>query len=298
MSFFKRSSSKERSESRWFVNSDNAAFKPVPSDEMAEFKAEASRESDDLEMLWPTAASSQPLMGPNFKVDPRIISDAIIGLSDGLTVPFALTAGLSTLGTRTVIFAGLAELIAGAISMGLGGYLGAKSEGESYEATVEQTQARIAKNPENVAETVSDIFTAYDIPAPLVDSLAVHLADSPKLVDFLMAFEHTQPEPPSSRAVTCAITIASCYFAGGFLPLLPYMFVGEDEVMKGLFWSIGVMIVALFLFGYSKTCFVSGWRGRRNVLKGLWGAGQMVLVGSAAAGAAMGLVRLFDKLSS
>lgn len=76
------------------------------------------------------------------------------------------------------------------------------------------------------------------------------------------------------------------------------MFVGEDEVMKGLFWSIGVMLVALFLFGYSKTCFVCGWRGRRNALKGLWGAGQMVLVGSAAAGAAMGLVRLFDKLSS
>lgn len=129
MSFFKRSSSKERSESRWFANSDNAAFTPVPSDEMPEFKVEASRESDDLEMLWPTSASSQPLMGSNFKVDPRIISDAIIGLSDGLTVPFALTAGLSTLGTRTVIFAGLAELIAGAISMGLGGYLGAVSEG-------------------------------------------------------------------------------------------------------------------------------------------------------------------------
>ncbi|ELR03986.1 hypothetical protein VC83_01719 [Pseudogymnoascus destructans] len=298
MSFFKRSSSKERSESRWFTNSDSAAFKPVPNDEIAEFKAEESQESDDLEMLWPTAAASKPLMGPKFKVDPRIISDAIIGLSDGLTVPFALTAGLSTLGTRTVIFAGLAELIAGAISMGLGGYLGAVSEGESYQATVEQTQARVAKNPENVAETVSDIFIAYDVPTPLIDSLAVHLAHSPKVVDFLMAFEHTQPEPPSSRAVTCAITIAACYFAGGFLPLLPYMFVGEDEVMKGLFWSIGVMIVALFLFGYSKTCFVSGWRGKRNVMKGLWGAGQMVLVGSAAAGAAMGLVRLFDKLSS
>lgn len=129
MSFFKRSSSKERTESRWFTNSDSAAFKPVPSDEMAEFKGESSRESDDLEMMWPTPAASQPLMGPNFKIDPRIISDAIIGLSDGLTVPFALTAGLSTLGTRTVIFAGMAELIAGAISMGLGGYLGAVSEG-------------------------------------------------------------------------------------------------------------------------------------------------------------------------
>lgn len=129
MSFFKRSSSKERSESRWFTNSENAAFNPVPNDDMPEFKAEASRDSDDLEMLWPTAGSKQVFTGPNFKVDPRIISDAIIGLSDGLTVPFALTAGLSTLGTRTVIFAGMAELIAGAISMGLGGYLGAVSEG-------------------------------------------------------------------------------------------------------------------------------------------------------------------------
>lgn len=129
MSFFKRSSSKERSESRWFMSSDNVSFKPVANDDMPEYKAETSRESEDLEMLWPTAAASKPNMGPNFKIDPRIISDAIIGLSDGLTVPFALTAGLSTLGTRTVIFAGLAELIAGAISMGLGGYLGAVSEG-------------------------------------------------------------------------------------------------------------------------------------------------------------------------
>ena len=126
MAFFKNNnSSSERPAQRWSA---------VPDEELPEYKSEATRESseEDLEMLWPkTGAVSSKLLSsstPRFKIDPRIISDAIIGLSDGLTVPFALTAGLSTLGTRTVIFAGMAELIAGAISMGLGGYLGAVSE--------------------------------------------------------------------------------------------------------------------------------------------------------------------------
>lgn len=123
-----------------------------------------------------------------------------------------------------------------------------------------------------------------------------HLSESPKCVDFLMRFEHTLSEPAGFRAITCALTIASGYFIGGFIPLIPYMLV--DDVRQGLYWSIGIMVIALFLFGYIKTCFVIGWSSWKNVFKGARGGVEMVVVGSVAAGAAMGLVMAFDHNSS
>jgi VIT1/CCC1 family predicted Fe2+/Mn2+ transporter len=107
-----------------------------------------------------------------------------------------------------------------------------------------------------------------------------------------MSFKHTLPEPASSRAITCALTIGLAYFTGGFVPLLPYFFAGN--ITKALVWSIGIMVLALFLFGYVKTCLNVGWRSGTNVLHGVIGGAQMVLVGGAAAGAAMGIVRAFD----
>jgi VIT1/CCC1 family predicted Fe2+/Mn2+ transporter len=109
-----------------------------------------------------------------------------------------------------------------------------------------------------------------------------------------MRFEHTLPEPTGYRAITCALTIALGYFIGGFIPLLPYIFVAQNDVALGLYWSIGVMAIALFTFGYVKTCFVAGWRGWRNRLRGVKGGIEMVIVGGVAAGAAMGLVIAFD----
>ncbi|KAJ5953119.1 Vacuolar iron transporter cccA [Penicillium verhagenii] len=231
-------------------------------------------------------------------IDGRTVSDAIIGLSDGMTVPFALTAGLSALGdTRVVVFGGMAELIAGAISMGLGGYLGAKSEEESYKATLKETETQTMTDPASVSGTISEIFEPYELPSELVAQLTNHLSASPLLPSFLMNFHHTLPEPSGSRAVICALTIALGYFIGGFVPLLPYFFVGPHDAFIALRWSIATMVVALFLFGYGKTCFVSGWRGRRNIRKGVVGGVQMVLVGGAAAGSAMGLVKIFQMLA-
>ncbi|KAL3453893.1 VIT family-domain-containing protein [Aspergillus insuetus] len=231
-------------------------------------------------------------------LDGRVISDAIIGLSDGMTVPFALTAGLSALGdTKVVVFGGFAELIAGAISMGLGGYLGAKSEEESYHATLKETEKQTITDPASVTETIHGIFTPYDLPPALVTELTHHLSSSPNLPSFLMNFHHTLPEPSGSRALTCALTIALGYFIGGFVPLLPYFFVGEDEAFLALKWSIATMAVALFIFGYGKTCFVSGWKGSRNIRKGVVGGLQMVLIGGVAAGSAMGLVKGFQALA-
>ncbi|EAW09571.1 VIT1/CCC1 transporter family protein [Aspergillus clavatus NRRL 1] len=232
-------------------------------------------------------------------IDGRTVSDAIIGLSDGMTVPFALTAGLSALGdTKVVVFGGFAELIAGAISMGLGGYLGAKSEEESYRANLKETQTEIATDPATVTDNISEIFAPYDLPPELVTQLTNHLSTSSKLPSFLMNFHHMLPEPSDSRALVCALTIALGYFIGGFIPLLPYFFVGPHEAFVALRWSIATMAVALFLFGYGKTCFVSGWKGRQNIRRGLIGGLQMVLVGGIAAGSAMGLVKGFQLLAS
>ncbi|CAL5870250.1 uncharacterized protein PFLUO_LOCUS4485 [Penicillium psychrofluorescens] len=232
-------------------------------------------------------------------IDARTVSDAIIGLSDGMTVPFALTAGLSALGdTKVVVFGGMAELIAGAISMGLGGYLGAKSEEESYKATLQETQKQTVTDPGSVASTLTEIFEPYELPTELVAQLTNHLSASPMLPSFLMNFHHTLPEPSGSRAVMCALTIALGYFIGGFVPLLPYFFVGPNEAFIALRWSIATMVVALFMFGYGKTCFVTGWSGRKNLRKGLVGGLQMVLVGGVAAGSAMGLVKGFQLLAS
>ncbi|KAJ6083364.1 hypothetical protein N7467_007499 [Penicillium canescens] len=231
-------------------------------------------------------------------IDGRTVSDAIIGLSDGMTVPFALTAGLSALGdTKVVVFGGLAELIAGAISMGLGGYLGAKSEEESYKATLKETTTQTMTDAASVSDIISDIFEPYELPSELVAQLKNHLSASPMLPSFLMNFHHTMPEPSGSRAVICALTIALGYFIGGFVPLLPYFFVGPQDAFIALRWSIATMVVALFIFGYGKTCFVTGWSGRRNVRKGLIGGIQMVLVGGIAAGSAMGLVKGFQMLA-
>ncbi|KAL2868341.1 VIT1/CCC1 transporter family protein [Aspergillus lucknowensis] len=231
-------------------------------------------------------------------IDGRVISDAIIGLSDGMTVPFALTAGLSALGdTKVVVFGGFAELIAGAISMGLGGYLGARSEEESYRATLKETEKQAITDPASVTETIHEIFTPYDLPPELVTELTRHLSSSPNLPCFLMNFHHTLSEPSGSRALTCALTIALGYFIGGFVPLLPYFFVGKNEAFVALKWSIATMVVALFVFGFGKTCFVSGWMGSRNMMKGAVGGLQMVLIGGVAAGSAMGLVKGFQALA-
>ena len=158
---------------------------------------------------------------------------------------------------------------------------------------MEQTRQQIATSPTTVAGKISSIFSEYDIPNSTVQGLVSSLSDSPKCVDFLMRFEHALPEPAGYRAITCAMTIASGYFIGGFVPLVPYMLV--DKADRGLYWSISIMIIALFVFGYVKTCLVIGWSGWRNSFKGAKGGAQMVVVGSVAAGAAMGLVVAFDR---
>lgn len=228
-------------------------------------------------------------------VSGRMVSDAILGLSDGLTVPFALTAGLSALGNaKVVIFGGLAELAAGAISMGLGGYVGEQSEVESYQTSVRKTMAIIENEPQRAKTMVQETLAQYNLPQESVHTIinTLHQSDQ-RLRDFLLKFHEEEKAPQSSQAWISAITLALGYFVGGFIPLIPYFI--ADQVLVALYWSIGVMAVTLFVFGYVKACVVRGWRGKENVFAGLKGAVQMCIVGGLAAGASAALVRLIDK---
>ncbi|GLA22963.1 DUF125-domain-containing protein [Aspergillus phoenicis ATCC 13157] len=238
-----------------------------------------------------TAASTS---SSRSRINPRIVSDAILGLSDGLTVPFALSAGLSALGnTKVVVLGGLAELTAGAISMGLGGYVGAKSEAESYETTVREAKELIDTSPAETSSIVQSIFASYRLPEDVINQINMSLHSSEdRLLDFLVSFHHKESEPDCNQAWISAITLALGYFVGGFIPLIPYFIV--DQVIVALYMSIGVMAITLLAFGYIKTCVVRGWSGRDNVVAGIKGGIQMCFVGGVAAGAAIALVRLID----
>ncbi|OXB44828.1 hypothetical protein B1J92_C00693g [Nakaseomyces glabratus] len=225
-------------------------------------------------------------------VDPRVISDLIIGLSDGLTVPFALTAGLSSLGdAKLVITGGFAELISGAISMGLGGYLGAKSESDYYHAEVKSEKRKFYENMTLINHEIEDILLDInpDFSDETIVSFFKDLQRKPELmVDFIIRYGRGLDEPAENRQFISAVTIGGGYLLGGLVPLVPYFFV--KEVGTGLIYSIVVMAITLFWFGYIKTMVSMGESCTTNkkVSEGL----QMVAVGGVAAGAAWFFVKL------
>lgn len=223
------------------------------------------------------------------RINPRVLSDVTIGLSDGLTVPFALTAGLSALGTtELVIYAGFAELVAGAISMGLGGYLGVRCEADGYYSALQETQDCVANDEQKACEMVRSTFDKYNFSRETLDSMLKSLrADQEQFVSFLMQFHHQLVEANfvASRAYASGLTIALGYFVGGLIPLLPYLFF--KHIREAQICSVAVMAVALFVFGWAKTSLV----GERSHRICFTNAVQMVALGGCAAGAAMGCVK-------
>ena len=213
------------------------------------------------------------------------VRDIVIGMADGLTVPFALAAGLSgaVASSALVVTAGVAEIAAGSIAMGLGGYLAAKTDREHYMAERARELRETEHIPEKEAEEVAEIFRGYGMRdehiAPLIDTLQ---ANPSRWVDFMMRFELGLEEPDPSRARSSAWTIALSYVIGGLIPLLPYMVF--HDIVTGLWWSVAVTPVALFIFGYVKSGFtgVPPWQGGLHT----------VLVGGLAAAAAFGIARL------
>ncbi|RIB14669.1 Ccc1 family [Gigaspora rosea] len=218
---------------------------------------------------------------------PEIIRDIVLGLSDGLTVPFALAAGLSSLGNNhLVITGGLAELISGAISMGLGGYLAAKSEADHYDTERLREEWEVQNCPEAEAQEIIDILAPYGLDMATLTPIIERLSSNPeKFVDFMMKFELCLEKPDPSRSWKSALTIGLAYFFGGLIPLLPYFFV--ESAVVGLYISSIITLLGLVAFGFIKAMFTAP-------NKALWASIQTALVGAIAAAAAYGGVKLIQ----
>ncbi|AEO68467.1 uncharacterized protein THITE_2118014 [Thermothielavioides terrestris NRRL 8126] len=218
-----------------------------------------------------------------------IVRDVIIGFSDGLTVPFALTAGLSSLGnTKIVIIGGLAELCSGMISMGLGAYLAADTERQHWEAEFARESAEVDTVPEVERAEIFDIVAGYGVSRAAAEPLVRELtADKDTWVRFMMDFELRLPEPDSGRAWVSAATMGLSYFVGGLIPMLPYFFMHSAQ--RALLVSVLITVVILLGFG-----FLKNWVTIRTRKAGFWGAVQTLIVGALAAGTSYGIVRLLD----
>jgi len=209
----------------------------------------------------------------------EVVRDVVIGMSDGLTVPFALAAGISGAidNSRLVVVAGLAEIAAGSIAMGLGGYLAARSDAEHYESERLREAREVEEIPDEEAREVQKVFTDYGLTRDEADHVVGALTKKPKeWVDFMMRFELGLEEPNPKRALQSALTIAGSYIAGGFIPLSPYMIFHSSR--EALVWSAAVTLLALGVFGYIKGRF-TGSRPGRSAL-------QTIVIGGLAAGAA------------
>lgn len=214
----------------------------------------------------------------------EIVRDIVIGMSDGLTVPFALAAGLSgaIAQTNLVVTAGLAEVAAGSIAMGLGGYLAAKSDAEHYASERKREQSEIVEKTVAERLEITEIFESYGIAPEESASVVKALERRPEAwVDFMMRFELGLEEPNPRRALTSALTIAVAYIAGGLIPLAPYILM--SSVHSALLVSVFVTISALFVFGFIKGKF-TGASPIRSAL-------QTALIGGLAAAAAFGIAR-------
>jgi VIT1/CCC1 family predicted Fe2+/Mn2+ transporter len=216
-----------------------------------------------------------------------LVRDVVIGMADGLTVPFALAAGLSgaVSSTHLIVLAGMAEIAAGSIAMGLGGFLAARGDAEHYASERLREEREIVDRTHDEEEEIYEIFEEYGVERAESVSVLEALKRRPQAwVDFMMRFELGLEKPEEGRARQSALTISLSYVAGGMVPLLPYILM--DEASQALLVSVGVTLVALFVFG--------GVKGRMTGA-GMWkSAIQTTLIGGLAAGAAFGLAKLFQ----
>jgi VIT1/CCC1 family predicted Fe2+/Mn2+ transporter len=213
------------------------------------------------------------------------VRDIVIGMSDGLTVPFALAAGLSGAvdTTAVIVTAGLAEIAAGSIAMGLGGYLAAKSDAEHYARERTRERVEVKEKPLEEEAEIYEVFRKYGLTPEESEPVVTALRNRPEAwIDFMMRFELGLEKPDPGRALRSALTIASSYVAGGFIPLAPYFFAAAPGA--GLWMSVVTTLLALFSFGYVK--------GRFTGTLPLRSAGQTTLIGGLAAAAAFLIARL------
>ena len=218
----------------------------------------------------------------------EVVRDVVIGMSDGLTVPFALAAGLTgaIASTHIIVTAGLAEIAAGSIAMGLGGYLAAKSDAEHYAKEREREKREVAEIPHEEMREVSEVFQSYGLSESETRPIVEALRKQPKQwIDFMMRFELGLEKPDPKRALISALTIGGAYAAGGFIPLAPYIF--ANNVAVALLVSVGATLCALLIFGFVKGRF-TGMRPVRSAL-------QTAFIGSVAAGAAFLIAKMISE---
>ena len=218
-----------------------------------------------------------------------VLRDVVIGMSDGLTVPFALAAGLSGAvgpdGTHIIVIAGIAEVAAGSIAMGLGGYLAGKTEQDHYNSEVKREYYEVDNLRHKEIEETKDFFKSIGLSEELQDKATEEIAkDKKQWVDFMMKYELGLDKPDPKRATKSALNIGLSYIVGGLVPLSPYFFVSTPT--EGLKISVMVTLLCLFVFGWfkSKITGINAW----------WGALRVMLIGAAAAGAAFGVAKLFE----
>ncbi len=209
----------------------------------------------------------------------EVVRDIVIGMSDGLTVPFALAAGLSgaIAMSRIIVVAGLAEIAAGSIAMGLGGYLAAKNDAEHYASERKREEDEVRDKPAAERKEVADILLGYGLTREQAGPILTAFEAQPKQwVDWMMRFELGLEEPDPKRALQSALTIAGSYIAGGLIPLTPYMLLDNPRV--ALLWSVVSTLTALAGFGYVK--------GRFTGMDALRSAVRTCVIGGLAAAAA------------
>ncbi|MEO7924214.1 MAG: VIT1/CCC1 transporter family protein [Chitinophagaceae bacterium] len=216
-----------------------------------------------------------------------MLRDIVIGMSDGLTVPFALAAGLSGAvnSTAIIVIAGIAEVAAGSIAMGLGGYLAGKTEQDHYRSEEKREYYEVENlRDREIAET-KEFFANIGLSDELQVKATEEIArDKKNWVDFMMKYELGLEKPDPKRATKSALNIGISYVAGGLVPLSPYFFL--DSPLEALKISVVVTLICLFFFGFFKS--------RLTGVNQWWGALRVMLIGAVAAGAAFGIAKLIE----
>ncbi len=215
------------------------------------------------------------------------LRDVVIGMSDGLTVPFALAAGLSGAidTSKIIVIAGIAEIAAGSIAMGLGGYLSGKTEQDHYRNEHKREHNEVENLRHVEIEETKEFFANIGLSKAVQEQATHEIAqDKNRWVDFMMKYELGLDKPDSKRATKSALNIGVSYIIGGIIPLSPYFFIASST--EALQYSVIATLICLFVFGFIKSKFtgVNPW----------WGALRTTLIGAIAAAAAFGVAKLFD----
>lgn len=215
------------------------------------------------------------------------LRDVVIGMSDGLTVPFALAAGLTgaVSSSGIIVIAGIAEIAAGSIAMGLGGYLSGKTEQDHYRSEVKREHHEVEHLREREIEETREFFANIGLSKEIQEKATEEIArDKNRWVDFMMKYELGLDKPDPKRATKAALNIGVSYIVGGIIPLSPYFF--EENSIVALPYSVVATLVCLFIFGYFKS--------RITGVNAVWGAIRVTMIGAVAAAAAFGVAKLFE----